>query len=137
MFERVSVHFKAGYPASSNLSEFKEHQVISPFSWYPTTISSDFSYYWCFLLLLHVLSSPFNSLLLSNCWANSCWEPFTASLYIIRSFHQSRGEQHSGRVHSSLLRYISLLLMNAQHFTVTHTSIYMHLSCRVKWSENK
>jgi hypothetical protein len=98
------------------------------FSWYPTTIPLDFSNHWRYLLrpLLFLSLSRFFF------YSFAFRRPFTSAARSILSEKLSarpyirlgrstrqRGNQHSGRVHSSLLSYIPLKLPNAQSFTVT------------------
>ena len=95
------------------------------FSWYPTTIPLDFSTHWCYSLRpLLFLSLSLLLLLLRRLVSSAARrvlpEKLSARPYIRlgRSTRQ-RGNQHSGRVHCSLLSYIPLKLPNAQSFTVT------------------
>lgn len=78
-----------------------------------STIPLDFPYNLCYLLLLSVCSSQAARLIFP--------EKFSARPYITLGYStRQRGNQHSGRVHSSLLRYIPLMLPNSQSFPVRY-----------------
>ena len=111
------------------------------FSWYPTTIPLDFSTHWCYSLrplLFLSLSLLLLGRLVSSAARRVLSEKLSARPYIRlgRSTRQ-RGNQHSGRVHSSLLSYIPLKLPNAQSFTVTLPTPRYTCVPHVQWSEYK
>uniref|UniRef100_K1PHC1 Carbonic anhydrase-related protein n=1 Tax=Magallana gigas TaxID=29159 RepID=K1PHC1_MAGGI len=126
-YELSDVRFHWGR-YSTRGSEHKVNGKAFPmedyFSWYPTTIPLDFSTHWCYslrpLLFLSLSLLLLLGRLVSSAARRVLPEKLSARPYIRlgRSTRQ-RGNQHSGRVHSSLLSYIPLKLPNAQSFTVT------------------